>query len=147
MAFWALTGYLTEEGFAGGWPSVFYVSAEQGVFLYGLRGGGDVPTDADMTSNYMGTVFAIANSIAFTCGIITPLVIGVIVGDTNEHTRRQWGYVFYMSAALNIFGGLVFIIFGSAKQQPWDIQPDNDRHLELTYVHRYPAQCRQINML
>ncbi|CAG2113555.1 unnamed protein product [Medioppia subpectinata] len=157
----ALTGYLTEEGFAGGWPSVFYVSvryaninnnvnskttasngiagvpAKQrtsvpwlkiftslpGVFLYGLRGGGDVPVDADMTLQYVGTVFAIANSIAFTCGIMTPLVIGVIVGDGTEHVRRQWAYVFYMSAALNVFGGLVFVVFGSAKQQEWDKQP------------------------
>ncbi|CAG2116628.1 unnamed protein product, partial [Medioppia subpectinata] len=94
-----------------------------GVFLYGLRGGGDVPVDADMTLQYVGTVFAIANSIAFTCGIITPLVIGVIVGDGTEHVRRQWAYVFYMSAALNVFGGLVFVVFGSAKQQEWDKQP------------------------
>jgi hypothetical protein len=54
-----------------------------------------------------------------TCGFLTPLVIGVII-ESSDQIRRQWGYVFYLSAAINIFGSIVFLIFGSAEQQEWD---------------------------
>lgn len=73
-----------------------------------------------MTNNFAATVFAVANTVAFTCGFLTPLVVGLIVEADKDLVRRQWGYVFYLSAALNVFGGIFFIIFGSADQQHWD---------------------------
>ncbi|CAG2164950.1 unnamed protein product [Oppiella nova] len=78
-----------------------------------------------MTNNFTATVFAIGNTIAFTCGVITPLVIGYILEANNDTPRKQWGYVFYMSGAINICGGLVFAAFSSAKQQDWDKDPDS----------------------
>jgi len=72
-----------------------------------------------MTNNYAATVFAIGNTVAMTCGFITPLVIGIIL-EASDQTRRQWGYVFYLSAAIHVFGAIVFNIFGSAERQDWD---------------------------
>jgi hypothetical protein len=59
------------------------------------------------------------------CGFVTPLVIGVII-ESSDQIRKQWSYVFYLSAAINVFGVIVFLIFGSAEQQSWDkIEEDN----------------------
>ncbi|XP_054158501.1 putative inorganic phosphate cotransporter [Oppia nitens] len=93
-----------------------------GMFMFGFNSGGDIPIVADMTTKFAATVYSIGNTIAFICGFVTPLVVGHIVeaGGDGHHVRRQWGYVFYMSAAINTVGGLVFIAFGSAKQQHWD---------------------------
>ncbi|CAG2161783.1 unnamed protein product [Oppiella nova] len=99
--------------------SVFKYPVSKGMFLFGCYSGGDVPVVADMTNKYSATVFGITNTVAFTAGFITPMVIGLIVQASDE-VRRQWGYVFWMSAAINAFGGLVFIVFGSAQQQEWD---------------------------
>ncbi|CAG2106262.1 unnamed protein product [Medioppia subpectinata] len=90
------------------------------MLLFGVSAGGEIAVVADMTNNFTATVFAIGNTIAFTTGVITPLVVGYIL-DASDQTRRQWSYIFYMSGALNILGGLVFAIFGSAKRQDWDM--------------------------
>ncbi|XP_054158498.1 putative inorganic phosphate cotransporter [Oppia nitens] len=190
----ALSGYLAEHGFAGGWPSIFYVSAiicsvwllvwslfitseptshpciTQRELLYiesniganvyvvltismllsGLVADfierrklisktfsrklfesfatigsaiclAAIPWAQYMTNNFTATVFAIANTIAFTCGFITPLVIGYIVeASPDQRPRRQWSYIFYISAAISVLGGIVFLVFGSADRQPWD---------------------------
>ncbi|CAG2179004.1 unnamed protein product, partial [Oppiella nova] len=91
--------------------SVFKYPVSKGMLLFGCYSGGDVPVVADMTNEYTATVFGITNTVAFTAGFITPMVIGFIVQASDE-VRRQWGYVFWVSAAINAFGGLVFIVFG-----------------------------------
>ncbi|XP_054158496.1 putative inorganic phosphate cotransporter [Oppia nitens] len=215
----ALSGYLAEHGFAGGWPSVFYVSAiicsvwllvwslfitseptshpcitnrellyiktningntnsktklpvpwkaillskqflaliivkfcvnwsnqlflsklptylqtifnypiEQGMLFFGMQAGGDIVVVIDMTNNFTATVFGIANTIAYSCGFITPLVIGYIIDASPGQPRRQWSYIFYMSAAISIIGGCIFLVFGTAERQSWDRDAsDND---------------------
>ena len=32
----------------------------------------------------------------------------------------QWQIVFYVTAGINAFGGIVYLVFGSAKQQSWN---------------------------
>ncbi|XP_054158499.1 putative inorganic phosphate cotransporter [Oppia nitens] len=91
-----------------------------GMIFFGTQAGGDIAIVSDMTNNFTATVFAIANTIAFTCGFITPLVIGYIVEASPGQPRRQWSYIFYMSAAISVLGGIVFLVFGSADRQPWD---------------------------
>ena len=34
-------------------------------------------------------------------------------------TRKQWNIVFYFTAAVYMFGAVIFEIFGSAERQPW----------------------------
>ncbi|CAG2162784.1 unnamed protein product [Oppiella nova] len=120
--------------FASGFIADYLVRKEprleqgHGMLLFGVSAGGEIAVIADMTNNFTATVFAIGNTIAFTCGVITPLVIGYILEANDDTPRKQWGYVFYMSGAINICGGLVFAIFGSAKQQDWDKDPDSQHN-------------------
>ncbi|CAG2102000.1 unnamed protein product [Medioppia subpectinata] len=99
----------------------------------GMIAGGESAVVADLSGNFTATVFAIGNTIAFTCGFITPLVIGYIL-DASDQTRRQWSYIFYMSAAINILGGVVFAIFGSAKRQDWDMDEESVTDDSVNYL-------------
>ncbi|CAG2102002.1 unnamed protein product [Medioppia subpectinata] len=170
----ALSGYLAEHGFAGGWPSVFYVAAMTAsvsllfwVFIVKSEPK-DHPWISEHELNYIHSNIAANNTsvdnkdrpkrsvpwlkvftstqvlsflvgmllygmysggdnaiaAAFTTGVITPLVVGYIL-EASDQTQRQWGYVFYMSASINILGGLVFAIFGSARRQDWDMDDEH----------------------
>jgi len=87
-----------------------------------------------MTNNYAATVFAISNTVAMTCGFLTPLIIGIIV-EASDQIRRQWSYVFYLSAAIHVFGAIIFNIFGSAERQSWD-KEDDDHSNENPHVSK-----------
>ena len=92
-----------------------------------MMSGGDLPVYSEMTTNFSATLFALANTIACLGGILIPLVTGLIV-DQGDQPREQWSYVFYLSALLNLFGGLLYIRYGSAEQQSWD---KNYQNLDL----------------
>ena len=81
-----------------------------------------------MTPNYSATVFAIANTVACLGGVLIPLVTGVIV-DQGDLPRQQWSYVFYLSAGLNLVGGLLYMFFGSAERQKWDNEGDKQNEI------------------
>lgn len=36
-----------------------------------------------------------------------------------QETLTQWKLVFYLAAAINVFGNFFYIAFASAKEQPW----------------------------
>ena len=51
-------------------------------------------------------------------GFTAPQVTGYIINHHND--LDHWRIVFYSAAAVNFFGALVFILFGSAKEQSWN---------------------------
>ncbi|EEC13264.1 exuT, putative [Ixodes scapularis] len=51
--------------------------------------------------------------------------------EIQKESLEQWNTIFYVSAGINLFGGVVFLIFGTAKVQPWahpqtEVVPDMD---------------------
>ncbi|ALC41268.1 CG7881, partial [Drosophila busckii] len=75
-------------------------------------------TIIDMSPNHSGMIMAIINGISNLLSLGAPLLVGVIV--TDESSRGQWQIVFAMTAILFFLGNLVYIIWGSTNQQPWD---------------------------
>ncbi|CAN8003055.1 unnamed protein product, partial [Ixodes pacificus] len=76
-----------------------------------------------------GSVMGLVNTISNITGIFAPMLVGYLT-ENNEGLER-WDTVFYVSAAINLFGGVVFLIFGTAKVQPWahpqtEVVPDTD---------------------
>ncbi|KAH8372364.1 hypothetical protein KR093_011215, partial [Drosophila rubida] len=87
----------------------------------GLNAGsgiGSILTIIDMSPNHSGIVMAIVNGIGNIFPLLTPLLVGVIVTDTSS--RGQWQIVFGMTAIVFIVGNLVYLIWGTTDQQPWD---------------------------
>ena len=52
------------------------------------------------------------------CGIFTPLFVAALTED--RQTIQAWNEIFYISAAIYVFGALVFYAFGRTSVQPWN---------------------------
>lgn len=83
---------------------------------YGLVTGGDIPNVTDLTTKYSGTVFALGNTSAAIPMFLAPYLVGLII-NSNPASIHLWNYVFYLSALLNVLGGLIFLAFGSGEMQ------------------------------
>ncbi|KAF7287840.1 hypothetical protein GWI33_000193 [Rhynchophorus ferrugineus] len=82
----------------------------------------------DLSPNHAGSVMGICNAASQVAGALAPLIVQLIVSD--ETNIIQWRYVFLLSAGVNTFCALAFIIFGSGKPQPWDKEESNENTTE-----------------
>lgn len=97
-----------------------------GNFFLGVNAGGDVAVPGEMTSNFPATIYAIGNMFGCATGFAAPYVIGVILESESGDPMFLWAKVFYLSAVVAVFGGLIFIAFGDASKQDWDVIPDDE---------------------
>ena len=98
----------------------------------------------DVASNYAGILMAITNTIGNVCGFLAPYIIGVIVTTEVyfsfinlraefsfidfiefspsffQGSLSQWQIVFFITAGIYTFTNLVFVIFGTGKEQSWN---------------------------
>lgn len=88
-------------------------------FFLGFTSGGDNPLPAELTYNFIGTLFGFTNFLSMSSGFVCPLIIGAIL-ETNLDILVSWGIIFYMSAFMAALGAVVFIVAGSAERQAWD---------------------------
>ncbi|XP_068204283.1 putative inorganic phosphate cotransporter [Palaemon carinicauda] len=92
----------------------------------GLQGGiytGFMVNHVDIAPNFAGTLFGITNAAATIPGWLAPMTVGALT--TNQQTFEQWNKVFYISAAWFIVDAVVFLIFASGTEQPWNIVSSN----------------------
>ncbi|XP_030385427.1 putative inorganic phosphate cotransporter [Scaptodrosophila lebanonensis] len=101
----------------------------------GLNAGsgiGSILTIIDMSPNHSGMLMAIINGLANIFPLVAPLLVGVIVTDTSD--RSQWQIVFGLTAIIFFFGNLVYLIWGTTDQQPWNaadfLQPSDAECIE-----------------
>lgn len=85
---------------------------------YGFTSGGDVPMVLDMTEEFTGTVFAVMNTMCSISGFVVPYFVGILI-ESNPNSMRLWSNAFYMTAIIDIFGTIVFIVYASAEPQEW----------------------------
>ncbi|XP_030762119.1 putative inorganic phosphate cotransporter [Sitophilus oryzae] len=77
----------------------------------------------DLSPNHAGSLMGLCNAFSQIAGAAAPLVVQLIV--KNESDVFQWRNVFFLSAGINVFTSVVFIIFGSGSVQSWDKEEDN----------------------
>ncbi|KAI2657840.1 Sialin [Labeo rohita] len=78
--------------------------------LGGISASGFNINHLDIAPSYAGILLGITNSFATIPGMVGP------------NTIPEWQIVFYISAAINIFGAIFFTIFGQGTVQPWAVQ-------------------------
>jgi len=78
----------------------------------------------DLSPNYAGLLMGITNTAAASGGVIAPLFVGLVVND--QTSVSEWRIVFISGAIVLFVSNLFFIIFGSAKTQPWNSVHKND---------------------
>uniref|UniRef100_A0A1I8NMJ7 Putative inorganic phosphate cotransporter n=1 Tax=Stomoxys calcitrans TaxID=35570 RepID=A0A1I8NMJ7_STOCA len=81
---------------------------------------GSLLNTIDLSPNHAGILMGINNTIANFMPLISPLVVGVIVTDSSN--RTEWQIVFAVSAVVFFLGNIVYLIWGSTAQQPWDAE-------------------------
>lgn len=83
--------------------------------------GGELQIPYDMTSKYPGTVHGLACTMSVS-GWLAPPLIGLILGD-QPSSRYRWNIVWYLTASINLIGGLVFVLFADASPRDFDRRP------------------------
>ncbi|XP_071109664.1 sialin-like [Haliotis cracherodii] len=70
----------------------------------------------DIAPRYSGQIMGFTQTFAIIGGITSPLVTGAI---TIDGTRKQWQIVFIITATIVLFANIVFVVFGSGREQDW----------------------------
>jgi len=79
------------------------------IILFSFTNGGEVHLATELSVDFSGTIYAIANCVGSSTGVIVPSLFAFVV--KNGHNFEQWSIFFYIAAAISAFGGLVFLIF------------------------------------
>ncbi|KAL1517435.1 hypothetical protein ABEB36_001200 [Hypothenemus hampei] len=74
----------------------------------------------DLAPQHAGILMGIGNTFATIPGIVSPTITGYIV--KTPPTVQQWQTVFFIAAAIYLFGAVFYDIFASGDLQPWAIQ-------------------------
>ncbi|XP_005189283.2 putative inorganic phosphate cotransporter [Musca domestica] len=89
-----------------------------GIVAMGGMFSGFLSNHIDIAPNYAGTLVALTNTVATLPGIIVPLFVGYITkGNQNI---GAWRVIFFVTIALFTIEFLVYTIFGSGEEQPWN---------------------------
>ncbi|XP_043940742.1 sialin-like [Protopterus annectens] len=83
----------------------------------------------DIAPRYAGVTFGITNSFASIPGTAAPLLVGFL---TSQDVLAGWRNIFFISAAVNVFGMLFYIVFGKGTVQDW-AKEDSTALLEEEY--------------
>lgn len=77
----------------------------------------------DIAPSFAGLLLGITNTFATIPGMVGPIIAKNL---THDHTVEQWQIVFYIAAAINVFGAIFFAIFASGTVQNWAVSQKED---------------------
>ncbi|GFT85486.1 hypothetical protein NPIL_605171 [Nephila pilipes] len=111
----------------------------------GCHYSGHVLSHLDLSPEYAGTLFGIANTISSLTGFIVPFIVGTLTD--KQQTLHQWRYVFGITVAILSSTTVIFILFSSSKKQDWaesDTSNSNstsikDQHINYTDYGTIPS--------
>lgn len=99
------------------------------MFTYGLSSGADLPLPAELSTNFSASLLAIINTVSASAGILAPWLVGLILKNVAD-IQVAWNLVFYLTAAICVFCGLIFVVFGTSERQEWDyVDEDEDEKM------------------
>ena len=78
-------------------------------------------SNTDLTTDYSATLIALLSTVTMLFGVVTPHIITAILGDQTD-LMKSWNRVFNATALVMALGGLMFLLFGSAQNQHWEIE-------------------------
>ncbi|KAK4874081.1 hypothetical protein RN001_013441 [Aquatica leii] len=93
------------------------------IVIMGFNGafvGGGFINAIDLTPNFARNIFAPMLSLITLSGVIMPFVVGCVLQHYNQHVIA-WSIIMGVCGGVYLLGGIIYIIFGSASIQSWDI--------------------------
>lgn len=79
-------------------------------------GSGYVVNFSDIAPAYSGLIFGIATSASSLNAVIGNIIAGVVI---KQPTLHDWRMLFIVFFFVNLFGGIIFVILGSAVPEKW----------------------------
>ncbi|KOC59597.1 Putative inorganic phosphate cotransporter [Habropoda laboriosa] len=89
-----------------------------GVTCIGGMYSGFLSNHIDIAPNFAGTLVAITNCVATIPGFVVPIFVGKLTH--GNQTIGAWKIIFFATATLYIVEIIVYTIFGSGEEQPWN---------------------------
>ncbi|CAH1100735.1 unnamed protein product [Psylliodes chrysocephalus] len=88
----------------------------------------------DIAPKYASIIIGISNTFGTVPGILSPILTGYLV--THEDNIDEWLIIFYISAALYIFGAIFYGLNASGELQPWAMNENKDikNSVQLSYA-------------
>ncbi|XP_050466531.1 putative inorganic phosphate cotransporter isoform X2 [Cataglyphis hispanica] len=105
-------------GFSGCHPLFAIVFMMTGTAVNGAISAATLTNFVDLSPNYASILLGFGNMIISWAGFISPAIVGVLTN--NNQNVGQWRLVFLIAAANSIAGGIIYIFFGTSKEQPWN---------------------------
>ncbi|XP_058804926.1 sialin isoform X2 [Phymastichus coffea] len=72
----------------------------------------------DIAPNYAGTLVALTNTVATIPGFVVPIFVGYFVKECA--TTESWRVIFFLMVGLYIIEMLIYTMFGTGEEQPWN---------------------------
>ncbi|XP_032720250.1 sialin isoform X3 [Lontra canadensis] len=114
--------FLVAAGFIGCDYSLAVAFLTISTTLGGFCSSGFSINHLDIAPSYAGILLGITNTFATIPGMVGPVIAKSL---TPDNTIREWQTVFYIAAAINVFGAIFFSLFAKGEVQNWAL---DDRH-------------------
>ncbi|XP_067626279.1 sialin [Eurosta solidaginis] len=101
-----------------------------GIIGMGGMFSGFLSNHIDIAPNYAGTLVSITNTAATVPGIIVPKFVSYMTKENQN--IGAWRVIFYVTIVLFAIEFLVFVVFGSGEEQPWNKIEKEDKKNEST---------------
>ncbi|XP_072293168.1 sialin [Eucyclogobius newberryi] len=73
----------------------------------------------DIAPSFAGILLGITNTFATIPGMVGPVIARSL---TANNTMEEWQTVFYIAAAINLFGAIIYTALGQGSVQPWAVK-------------------------
>ncbi|XP_069659192.1 sodium-dependent phosphate transport protein 4 isoform X3 [Haliaeetus albicilla] len=108
--------FLVAVPYIGCSSTVVVVLLTLALTIISMTGAGININHIDIAPRYAGFLLGITNTFGIVAGIIAPTAVGLLV---SQDLQTGWRNAFFVSAALNLFGLIFYIAFGSGTIQDW----------------------------
>ncbi|XP_063709262.1 sialin-like [Culicoides brevitarsis] len=126
--------FLTGLCFVQGYP---YVAVTLVTLSLGFNGSAtltNLQNAQDLSPNYAGSLYGIANFFGTTSGFLSPMVVAHFTAE--QSTFEQWSKIFWIGGGVYIIPAIIFMIFGSGEVQKWNDLSES-REKDKKIIERY----------
>lgn len=89
---------------------------------YSFVNGGEVHLPTEISAEFGGTIYAVANSVGSMNGFIVPLVQGFMITEAGD--IDQWNVFLFLAAGVSLAGNLVFLVLGDNQPQDFSCRDE-----------------------
>ncbi|XP_014470569.1 PREDICTED: sialin isoform X2 [Dinoponera quadriceps] len=110
--------FIIALGYSGCQPLLAVVFMMTGTAVNGAVSASSLASFVDLSPNYASVLLGTCGMIVTWSGFISPAIVGILTN--NNQTVGQWRVAFLIAAANSLAGCIIYMIFGTSKEQPWN---------------------------